>query len=128
MAAGDPVKLGALATNGIFLMTSETGIIINSWRRRVDAKKIEFYDGSQGKTTGLVFHDFVAHYTIKGAVNGSTGIMAAVVGAVASGFANSTSGQGVTGGGVYPTDIELGHEPQQLRECTFNAEQRDAIA
>jgi hypothetical protein len=128
MAAGDPVKLGALAANGVFLMTSETGIIINSWRRRVDSKKIEFYDGSVGKTTGLVYHDYVAHYTIKGAVNGATGIMAAVVGTVASGFANTTSGQGVTGGGVYPDDIELSHEPQQLREITFNATQRDAIA
>jgi len=28
MAAGDPIKLGALTTNGVFLMTSETGIII----------------------------------------------------------------------------------------------------
>ncbi|HKP92331.1 MAG TPA: hypothetical protein VJS88_00415 [Chthoniobacterales bacterium] len=127
MAAGDPVKLGALATNGVFLMTSETGIIINSFRRSVSSKKLEFYDGSAGKTTGIVYHDFVASYTIKGAVNGSTGIMAAAVGVVLT-ITNTSTGQGVTGGGIYPDSIELGHEPEQLREVTVNASQRDAIS
>jgi len=127
MAVGDPVKLGALATNGVFLMTSETGIIINSFRRAVNSKKLEFYDGSAGKTTGIVYHDFVASYAIKGAVNGSTGIMAAAVGVVLS-ISNTSAGQGVAGGGIYPDSIELDHEPQQLREVNVQATQRDAIA
>lgn len=127
MAAGDPIKLGALASNGVFLMTSESGVIINSFRRRVDSKKLEFYDGSQGKTTGIVYHDFVAHYTLKGAVNGASGLMAATVGAVQS-IGNTSTGQGVTGGGIYPDSLELDHQPQQLREISMEATQRDAIA
>src|ERR1043166_7392231 len=127
MAAGDPIKLGALATNGVFLMTSEVGIIVNSTRRRVDSKKLEFYDGSQGKTTGLVYHDFVAHYTTKGATNGSTGIVAAAVGVIGM-PGNARTGHGVRGGGIYPDDIELGHDPQDLEQITMNSTQRNAIS
>jgi len=127
MAVGDPIKLGALATNGVFLMTSETGIIINSFRRSVDSKKLEFYDGSAGRTTGIIYHDFVAHYVVKGAVNGVTGIMAASIGVVLV-ITNTSSGQGVNAGGIYPDSIELDHQPQNLREITVNATQRDAIA
>jgi hypothetical protein len=127
MAAGDPIKTGALAANGVFLMTSETGIIINSFKRSVDSKKLDFYDGSQGRTTGTIYHDYAAHYTLKGAVNGSTGIMAAAVG-VALTITNTSTGNGVVGGGIYPDSIELDHQPQNLREITVNATQRDAIA
>src|ERR1700756_598986 len=122
MAVGDPIKLGALATNGVFLMTSETGIIINSFKRTVDSKRLDFYDGSQGRTTGIIYHDFLAHYTLKGAVNGSNGIMAASIGVVLT-ITNTSSGQGVSGGGIYPDSIDLDHQPQNLREVTVNATQ-----
>lgn len=126
MAAGDPIKLGALATNGVFLMTSETGIIINSFRRQVNSKKLEFYDASAGQVTGVVYHDFVAQYTIKGATNGTTGIMAASVG-VALTITNTSTGAGVGSGGLYVDSFELDHQAEQLRECTVNATQRASI-
>ncbi len=127
MAAGDPIKLGALASNGVFLMTSETAIIIDSFRRNVTSKKLDFYDGSLGYTSGVVYHDFVATTTIKGAANGATGIMAASIG-VALSITNTSSGNGVSGGAQYTDSFELGHEAQQLREVTVSTTQRAAIS
>src|SRR4030095_16563663 len=105
MAAGDPIKLGALATNGVFLMTSETGIIINSFQRTIDSDKLDFYDGSDGKTSGDICHDFKAKSNIKGAVNGATGNMAASIGVILT-ITNTSSGNGVASGGIYTDQFQ----------------------
>lgn len=123
MAAGDPILLGSLATNGVFLMTSETGIIIDSFTRVVDSSKFDFYDGSKGYISGTVYHDFKAVVTIKGAANGATGIMAASVG-VAITITNTQSGNGVSSGTQYTDRFELGHQAGQLREVTCTMMQR----
>jgi hypothetical protein len=127
MAAGDPIKLGALATNGVFLMTSETGIIINSFNRVVDSDKLDFFDGSAGKTTGIIYFDFKAKYTIKGAANGSTGIMAASIGVILT-ITNTSSGNGVATGGIYTDSFALDHQPKNLREVTCQMTQRDGVS
>jgi hypothetical protein len=128
MAAGDPIKVGSLATNGIFLMSSESAILINSFRRRASSDKLAYFDASAGADTGLIFYNFLATYTIKGAVNGSGGLVAATIG-VAATVANNISNGGIgSSGGIYPTELELGHEPKNLRELTFTAEQRDKIS
>jgi hypothetical protein len=127
MAAGDPIKLGALATNGVFLMTSETGIIINSFQRTIDSDKLDFYDGSAGKTTGVIYHDFKAKYNIKGAVNGATGIMAASIGVILT-ITNTSSGNGVATGGIYTDSFQLDHQPKNLREVNVQMTQRDGVA
>jgi hypothetical protein len=126
MAAGDPIKLGSLATNGVFLMTSETGIIIASFTRVVDSSKFDFYDGSLGYISGTVYHDFKAVNTIKGAANGATGIMAATVG-VAITITNTQTGNGVSSGTQYCDRFEIGHQAGQLREVTMTSMQRAAF-
>ena len=126
MATGDPVLLGSLATNGVFLMTSEDGIIINSYKRKTASEKIDFFDGSVGQTTGRVLYDFRAEYTIKGAVNGTTGIMAAVVGDRLT-FENTSTGFGVSEGGIYVDSVEIDHQPKQLREITVSMTQLNQI-
>ncbi len=126
MAAGDPILLGSLASNGVFLMTSETGIIIDSFTRVVDSSKFDFYDGSKGFISGTVYHDFKAVTTIKGAANGSTGIMAASIG-VAQTITNTSTGNGVASGTLYTDRFELGHQAGQLREATWNGMQRAAF-
>jgi len=123
MAAGSPILLGALATNGVFLMTSETGIIIDSFTRIVDSSKFDFYDGSQGFISGTVYHDFKAVNTVKGAANGSTGIMAASIG-VAQTITNTQTGNGVSTGTQYVDRFEIGHQAGQLREVTCTMMQR----
>ena len=126
MAAGDPILLGALASNGVFLMTSETGIIIDTFNRTIDSSKFDFYDGSKGYISGTVYHDFKATYNIKGAANGSTGIMAASIG-VAQTITNTSTGNGVASGTIYTDRFELGHSAGQLREATWGAMQRAAF-
>ena len=126
MAAGDPILVGSLATNGVFLMTSETGIIINSYNRVVDSSKFDFYDGSKGFVSGTVYHDFKAVMTIRGAVNGSTGIMAASIGTAIS-FNNTSTGNGVSTGSIFCDRFELGHQAGQLREATATLMQRAAF-
>jgi hypothetical protein len=127
MAAGDPIKLGALATNGVFLMTSETGIIISSFNRVVDSDKLDFFDGSMGKTTGIIYFDFKAKYTIKGAYNGSTGIAGASIGVILS-ITNTSSGNGVSTGGIYTDSFALDHSAKNLREVTAQMTQRDGVS
>ena len=126
MAAGDPIKLGALATNGVFLMSSETAIIIDQFDRNVSSKRLDFYDGSLGYTSGVIYHDFVAEMTIKGAANGATGIMAASPG-VALAINNTSAGNGVASGTVYTDRFQIGHTAQQLREVTVTMTQRAAF-
>ncbi len=123
MPAGSPILLGSLTTNGVFLMTSETGIIIDSFSRTVDSSKFDFYDGSQGFISGTVYHDFKAVHTIKGAANGATGIMAASIG-VALTITNTSAGNGVAAGTLYTDRFEIGHQAAQLREVTVTAMQR----
>jgi hypothetical protein len=127
MATGDPILLGSLATNGTFLMTSEDGIIINSYQRKTSSDQINFFDGSVGQTTGRVLFDFKADYTIKGAVNGLSGIMAAVVGSKLT-FANTSTGFGVSQGGIYVDSVMLDHTPKNLREVTVTMTQLNQIA
>lgn len=126
MAAGDPIKLGALATNGVFLMTSETSIIIDSFERTIDSDKLDFYDGSLGYVSGTVYHNFKATYTVKGATNGGAGIMAASIG-VALTITNTSTGNGVGSGTIYTDRFQIGHQAQQLREVTVTATQRAAF-
>ncbi len=126
MAAGDPILLGSLAANGVFLMTSETGIIIDSFTRVVDSSKFDFYDGSKGYISGTVYHDFKAVHTIKGAANGASGIMAASIGVMQT-ITNTSTGNGVGSGTIYTDRFELGHQAAQLREATWNGMQRAAF-
>lgn len=126
MAAGDPIKLGALAANGTFLMTSETSIIIDSFERTIDSDKLDFYDGSLGYVSGTVYHNFKATYTVKGAANGATGIMAASIG-VALSITNTSTGNGVGSGTIYTDRFQIGHQAAQLREVTVTATQRAAF-
>jgi hypothetical protein len=128
MAVGDPILLGSLATDGIFLMTPQTGIIINSFKRKVSGDKIEFYDASVGQTTGKVLFDFKAETTIKGAVNGTDGVMAAVVGSTLSFDDQDSTGFGVSQGGSYVDSVEVDHQPKQLREVTVVMTQLNQIA
>jgi hypothetical protein len=127
MAAGDPIKLGSLATGVIFLMSAETGVIIESYDRDVDAKKLEQYDASVGYTTGVIYHDFKAIYSLKGKISGATGLAAASVG-VALTIANPSTGYGVGAGGIYTDSAKVSHQGEQLRELTISATQHHSIA
>ncbi len=100
MAAQDPILLGL--SGATFLLTAESGGIIQSFSRNTDRKKIEVVDGSVGYTTGLVYWDPKATYNVRVITTASTGVPAASPG-VALTLANTTTGNGVAAAASTPT-------------------------
>ena len=125
MAADDPILLGL--TGAVFLLTAETGGIIQSFSRKTTRKNIPVYDPTVGKTTGMVYHDPSASYDIKVITTGNNGVVVAAPG-VAITLANVTTGNGVTSGGIYTSDTTLEHQGEQLQTFSFTATQHPGIA
>lgn len=123
--ADDPILLGL--SGATFLMTNEPGGMIQSFQRRTTRKKILVYDASVGKTTGKVYHDPMATYDVRIITTAGTGLAAAAPG-IAVTLANTTSGNGVSTGGVYVDDTTLSHNAESLQEFSFTAEQSPAIS
>lgn len=128
MAAGDPVLIN-LAT-ATFLLTAETGAIIQSSERSVDSKMKEVFDASKGSTIGYVFYDFVAAADFSAIVNGITGLAIAAPG-VALTMANDlgigTAKNGVATGGTYTRSVRVSHQGEDLRMISGSTIQRAGI-
>lgn len=125
MAYPAPVSLGS-ATTLTFLLQAETGIVIGSFSRKTDSKKVEIYDASVGYTTGDIYHDFKADYDVKGRQNNTTGIAAAAPG-VAVTLANTSTGNGVTTGLIITQNTNIDHSSENPREFSISAMQRPGI-
>lgn len=122
----DPVLIGS-ASSMTFLLAAETGCQISSFKRSVKSKKLAFYDASVGYTTGKIFHDFSAEYNFSGRKTGSTGLAAAAP-AVAITFANFTTGNGVSAGGIYTDTVDVDHGEENVRMISGTAEQMPGIS
>lgn len=123
MAVKPPITIGLAGTT--FLLTAETGGLIQSFSRATNSKVIDVYDASLGYTVGSVYHDFFADYNVKIITTGDgaqTGIADAAPG-VALTLANISSGNGVDGGGIYTRSTTLDHQGGQLQEFTAVAKQ-----
>lgn len=120
MAASSPILIGL--SGATYLLTTETGSLIQSYTRSTTSKLIEVYDPTVGYTTGLVFHDFTADYSIDTILTGSTGVAAASVG-VALTLANTTAGGGVPSGTIYTLGTNLTHQGENLRRWAVTAKQ-----
>ena len=121
MSAAVPVMIGL--PGATFLLTAETGGLVQTYSRNTGSKLIEVYDGTVGYTTGLVFHDFTADYTVEIIPTGSTGVAAAAVG-VSLTLAGVTAGGGVAGTGtIYTLGTALSHAGENLRRWTATAKQ-----
>jgi hypothetical protein len=129
MSYPGPVSLGA-GTSTSFLLQAETGLIIESFSRKTESKSIEIYDGSVGYTTGEIFHDFMATYSVKGKTNvsGSRSGIAVAAPGVAVTIANLNTGNGVTSGGIYTKSTSVDHSNEQVEEFSLDAVQRPGIA
>lgn len=122
--ADDPIIIGLSGVT--WLLTAETGGAIQSFQRHTSRTKLEVYDAAVGKTTGLVFHNPKADYTIEIIQTGVTGLALASPGVLLS--LNSTvTGNGVTTGGIYTNDVQLRHSGQDFRRFTISATQYPAI-
>ena len=120
MAAVSPILLGL--TGATFLLTAETGGMIQSFSRNTTAKWIDVYDAAVGYTIGHVAHDFTADYSIDLISTGTTGIAATSPG-VALTLANTTAGGGVDTGTIYTLSTGISHSGEQLRRRTVTAKQ-----
>lgn len=118
-------------SSATFLLTAETGCIIQSADRSVDSKLKEIYDASLGYVMGYVFYDFVATQDWNSILNGTTGLAIAAPG-VALSLANTlgvASGQnGVNAGGTYCKTVKISHGSEDLRMLSGSTIQRAAIS
>lgn len=120
MAAVSPILLGL--SGATFLLTAETGGIIQSYSRNTGSKWIDVYDASVGYTIGHVAHDFFADYSVEVISTGSTGVCGTSPG-VALTLANVTTGGGVDSGTIYTLSTGLSHGSENLRRRTVTAKQ-----
>ena len=118
MAATSPILLGL--TGATFLMTAETGGIIQSFSVNEGSKWIDVYDASVGYTVGHVAHDFVNDYSVEVIATGSNGICAASPG-VALTLANNISGSNTAL--IYTISKSTSHQPENLRKKSVTAKQ-----
>lgn len=120
MAAASPILLGL--SGATFLLTAETGGLIQSYSRNTGSKWLDVYDASVGYTVGHVAHDFTADYSVEVISTASTGVCAASPG-VALTLANVTTGGGVDSGTIYTLGTGLSHQGEQLRRKSVTARQ-----
>jgi hypothetical protein len=129
MALGDPILLNL--SGATFLLTAETGVIIQSFERTVDSKIKEVFNAAVGATTGSVFYDFKAEADFNAILNGTTGVALAQPG-VALTLANDLSvggnKNGVNAGGVYVRSVKINHQGEDLRMVSGQTIQRGAIS
>ncbi|MEA3211323.1 MAG: hypothetical protein QOE70_4380 [Chthoniobacter sp.] len=129
MAAGDPILINL--SGATFLLTAETGCIIQSADRTVDSKVKEVFNSALGYTIGYVFFDFVANQDFSAILNGVTGVALAQPG-VALTLANDlgigTPKNGVAAGGLYVKSNKVSHQGEDLRMISGSTIQRHGIA
>lgn len=120
MAAASPIIIGL--AGAVFLMTAESGGLIQSYTRSTGSKLIDVYDASLGYTVGHVFHDFTADYNLDMIVTGTAGIPASSVGTSLT-LANTTTGGGVSSGTIYTLSTNINHSAENLRRYSVSARQ-----
>jgi hypothetical protein len=129
MALGDPILINLASAT--FLLSAETGCIIQSSERDVDSKLKEVFNAAAGYTSGYVFYDFKASSSWSAIVNGTSGLAIAAPG-VAITLANDlgigTNKNGVSSGGIYTTSVKISHQGEDLRMISGQAVQRQNIS
>lgn len=114
-------------TGLIFLLQAESGCYIQQFDRTTSRTREDVFDASVGYDIGFVAFNPQAEYNLKARVSGASGVPAAAPG-VAVTFANLTTGNGVTAGGVYTETVAISHSEKGFREITVTAMQKPGIS
>lgn len=137
MAQGDPILINL--SGATFLLSAETGCIIESMERDISSKMREVFNASLAYVIGYVFYDFMASYSWSAIVNGTTGFSIAAPGvaltiasdlsSAASAAASPSTYNGVhkSTGGIYTTNVRISHNGEDLRTINGTGIQRTAI-
>lgn len=128
---GDPYAPILQNLNGlVFLFQQESGVYLQSYERNISGTREDVFDVSLGYDIGFVEYNFQAAYTVKGRVvlnaGNPTGIAAAAPGVVLA-LNNSTTGNGVSAGGVYTETIGNSHAEKGFLEVSVTALQKPGI-
>ena len=117
-------------TGATFVLTAETGGIIQSEDRSIDCNWKDVFDASVGDYVGFVAYAWKAMQDFKAILNGVTGIALAQPG-VALTLANDlgigTPKNGVAAGGLFCKSLQVSHQGEDLRQISGNTVQRARI-
>lgn len=106
--------------------SDETGINLDTLTKKYQAKKIRVPD-KQGSARGKIYYDFNIDVTLNGESIGTTGLMAATIGAAIT-LVNTIFGFGITTGGVYLDEATITDNREKLQMLEMRASVDPQIA
>ncbi len=113
------------AANVIFGATAETGIILSSFSRSVQSSKSELMD-EDGDIVAVSYYGRTATISLTGAINGTTGVATAAVGALLT-LANTTTEFGVTGGKIVVDSVSSEQGSDAFKTLSIEATQYPSL-
>jgi phosphatidylglycerophosphate synthase len=119
------VITSSTAANVIFGATAETGIILSSFSRSVQSSKSELMD-EDGDIVAVSYYGKTATISLTGAINGTTGVATAAVGALLT-LANTTTEFGVTGGKIVVDSVSSEQGSDAFKTLSIEATQYPSL-
>jgi hypothetical protein len=119
------VITSSTAANVIFGATAETGVILSSFSRSVQSSKSELMD-EDGDIVAVSYYGRTATISIAGAINGTSGVATAAVGALLT-IANATTEFGVTGGKIVVDSVSSEQGSDAFKTISVEATQYPSL-
>lgn len=119
------VITSSTAASVIFGATAETGIILSSFSRSVQSQKAELMD-EDGDVVAVSHYGRTATISLTGAINGSTGVATAAVGALLT-IANATTEFGVSGGKIVVDSVSSEQGSDAFKTLSIEATQYPSL-
>ena len=113
-------------TGAVWGVTAETGIICQTVSTKAQREK-NMVRNESGDVTLVSYYNPSQTFTISGIFTSASGIAAAAPG-VALTVANTNTGNGVYGGGIYVDDVEVAKVNVDFKKVTANATQWPGIS
>jgi hypothetical protein len=113
------------ASNVTFGATAETGIILSSFSRSVQSSKSELMD-EDGDIVAVSYYGATATISLSGAINGTSGVATASVGALLT-LANATTAHGVSGGKIIVDSVSSEQGSDSFKTISVEATQYPSL-
>lgn len=113
------------AANVTFGATAETGIILSSFSRSVQSSKSELMD-EDGDIVAVSYYGATATISLSGAINGTSGLATASVGALLT-LANATTAHGVSGGKIIVDSVSSEQGSDSFKTISVEATQYPSL-
>jgi len=113
------------ASNVTFGATAETGIILSSFSRSVQSSKSELMD-EDGDIVAVSYYGATATISLSGAINGTSGLATASVGALLT-LANATTAHGVSGGKIIVDSVSSEQGSDSFKTISVEATQYPSL-